>query len=79
MPGGWFWSGTWGGPDREGIWEDDFYEPKRFYSNRSDDRIQAFYERFFAVESFEAFDPEATIDWHYQMALLRKPADAESD
>jgi SAM-dependent methyltransferase len=79
VPGGWFWTGTWGGPDREGIWEDDFYEPKRFYSNRRDDRMRAFYEAHFDVTSFEVIDPEPSIDWHYQMALLRKPADAESD
>ena len=75
-PGGWFWAGTWGGIDREGIWDEDFYEPKRFYSNRTDGRMRAFYEAQFEVEHFTILDPEPEFEWHYQMALMRKPADA---
>lgn len=78
-PGGWFWAGTWGGSDREGVWEQDWYEPKRFYSNRSDDRIRRFYEGTFVVESFEVIDPEPDIEWHYQMALMRKPMPEPAD
>ena len=65
-------SGTWGGQESEGIWEDDWYRPPRFYSIRSDRRIRAFYEEVFEVVSFEVDDPEPSIEWHYQMALLRR-------
>jgi len=71
-PGGFFWAGTWGGPDGEGVWEEDWYEPKRFYSIRSDERMQSFYEPAFEVVDFHAFDPRPDLEWHYQSALLRK-------
>ena len=71
-PGGWFWSGTWGGHDQEGTWEEDQLEPKRFYSLRTDDRMRAFYETSFEVVSFEYFEPEPEIEWGYQSALLRR-------
>lgn len=68
-----FWSGTWGGEDTEGIWQDDFYRPKRFYSLRSDARIQAFYDDCFDVLSFRSWKPnlDRATDWSYQEALLR--------
>jgi len=69
---GHLWAGTWGGTDREGIWENDRYEPKRFYSIRSDERMRAFYEPQFEVLAFDAFDPRPDLEWHYQSALLRK-------
>jgi SAM-dependent methyltransferase len=71
-PAGYFWAGTWGGTDSEGIWQDDRYEPKRFYSIRSDDRMRAFYETHFEVLAFELLDPRPDLEWHYQSALLRK-------
>jgi cyclopropane fatty-acyl-phospholipid synthase-like methyltransferase len=74
-PDGWFWAGTWGGVDREGVWEEDSYEPKRFYSNRSDARMRSLYEKTFHVERFDVIDPEPDVAWHYQMALMRKRAD----
>jgi SAM-dependent methyltransferase len=70
--GGHFWAGTWGGPDQEGTWEDDRYEPKRFYSIRNDERMRAFYETRFTVLSYSTFDPRPDLDWHYQSALLLK-------
>ncbi|MBT8212296.1 MAG: methyltransferase domain-containing protein [Acidimicrobiia bacterium] len=72
-PGGWFWAGTWGGHDQEGTWEDDWYQPKRFYSLRTDERMRAFHEGSFEVVSFEYFEPEPEIDWGYQSALMRRP------
>lgn len=34
-PNGLFYLGLWGGDDFEGVWEDDSYCPKRFFSFRS--------------------------------------------
>ena len=68
---GLFWAGTWGGVESEGIWEEDWYRPRRFYSIRSDEQIQSFYRDVFEISSFVAFDPEPDIEWHYQTALLR--------
>jgi SAM-dependent methyltransferase len=73
-PGGWFWVGTWGDdPGQEGIWEEDFAEPKRFYAIRTDAAIRSLYEQTFEVVSFATFRPIDEIDWHYQSALLRVP------
>jgi SAM-dependent methyltransferase len=71
VPGGFFWAGTWGAPvSSEGIWADDWYDPKRFYSIRSDEDIRSLYEPAFHVMSFETFDPMPDGDWHYQSTLL---------
>ena len=69
--GGLFWVGTWGGPTNEGIWDEDHYEPKRFYSIRDDDLMRSLYEPHFEVLSFHTFSPMREVDWHYQSALLR--------
>ncbi len=71
VDGGLFWAGTWGGPTSEGIWADDWYEPKRFYSIRDDDLMRSLYESHFEVLSFSSFSPMTDSDWHYQSALLR--------
>ena len=40
-PGGWFFWGQYGGIDREAIFADDTYEPKRFFSYVGDDTMLA--------------------------------------
>jgi len=69
--GGLFWAGTWGGDTAEGMWDDDRYEPKRFYGIRDDELMRSLYEPHFEVLSIDTFDPMPEIDWHYQSALLR--------
>lgn len=69
--GGLFWAGTWGGSDGEGIWQDDRYEPKRFYSIRNDDRMRRFHEQTFTVLAYDTFDPRPDLEWHYESALCR--------
>jgi SAM-dependent methyltransferase len=39
-PGGLFYLGLYGGFDFEGIWEDDFYSPKRFFSFHTDEGLK---------------------------------------
>ena len=70
--GGLIWAGTWGGPTTEGIWEEDWYEPKRFYAIRDDALMRSLYEAHFEVLEFEPFRPIPDYEWHYQSALLRK-------
>lgn len=69
---GLFWAGTWGGPDSEGVLEEDWYRPKRFYSIRSDGRMRSLYATSFDLVSFETIDPAIEVGWHYQMARLQK-------
>lgn len=74
-PGGLFYMGVYGGYDYEGIWQDDSYEPKRFFSFYSDEHLEAAVQAVFDVHSFKriAFDgKEATL--HFQSLVLRKPA-----
>lgn len=53
---GLFYLGLYGGEDFEGIWQDDFYEPKRFFSFYSDDTIKEIVQKYFKIESFEAIE-----------------------
>ncbi len=72
-PGGTFFLGLYGGIDREGVWEEDAYEPKRFFSFRTDARFLEVVGEVFDVVSFdrvavEAADPRL----HFQSLILRK-------
>ncbi|MFG3342221.1 class I SAM-dependent methyltransferase [Glycomyces sp. NPDC048151] len=71
-PGGWFYWGQYGGEDSEGVWETDRYEPKRFFSFFTAERIEALAaEHFDLVETH--YEPlESKID-QYQGLILRRP------
>ena len=75
-PGGLWYLGVWGGADEEGMYEDDFYQPARFLSMRSDETMRSAVEAVFTVEWFETFVPEEhrddADDRHMQSMLLRK-------
>lgn len=73
-PGGLFYLGVYGGKDHEGVWEDDPYEPKRFFSLRTDQRLREIVAGPFDVHSFRrvALD-ERTEGLHFQSLILRKP------
>lgn len=62
--------GTWGGVDREFISEADHFDPPRFFSLRSDQRIQSMLSVHGTIESFEAW-PNDRNDWSYQFIVLR--------
>lgn len=75
-PGALFYLGVWGGTDEEGMIEDDFYQPARFLSLRSDATLRSAVEEVFTVEWFETFvpdDPPEDDDRHMQSMLLRRP------
>jgi SAM-dependent methyltransferase len=74
-PTGLFYLAVWGGRDIEGMYENDFYQPPRFFAIRSDERLRAALETTFTVESFETFLPDEQEDddgLHMQSFLLRK-------
>ena len=56
-PGGLVYLGVWGGLDKEGMYENDFYQPARFFSLRSNDSLRAGIESSLCIEWFETFDP----------------------
>lgn len=75
QPNGLLYIGVWGGRDEEGIYDDDFYPPPRFFALRSDAALRAAAEAVFTVESFETFVPEIGKDddgLHMQSMILRK-------
>jgi len=64
--------GVWGGVDDEGMAEEDFYLPPRFFSFRSDRALTALIESSFVIEAFEAFRPDGEDDGlHMQSFFLR--------
>ena len=55
--GGLFYLGLWGGDDFEGIWEEDRYEPKRFFSFHSPKALLDFVQRVFTIVYYRRIEP----------------------
>ena len=70
-PKGLFFYGVYGGQDTEGIWEDDTYEPKRFFAMYKDEDLVQIVKRKFIVEDFHTVDMGEGKP-HFQSLLLRK-------
>jgi SAM-dependent methyltransferase len=70
-PDGLFFCGLYGGQETEGIWEKDFYEPKRFFAMYEDEAIVKVFQRWFRVEDFHTVDMGQGAP-HFQSILLRK-------
>ncbi|GAA2146641.1 class I SAM-dependent methyltransferase [Glycomyces algeriensis] len=70
-PGGWFYWGQYGGQDFEGVWETDSYEPKRFFSFFTADRIEAVAAGHFALVEVNHIALESAVD-QYQGLILRR-------
>jgi SAM-dependent methyltransferase len=72
-PGGVCFLGQYGGHDEEAVYEDDHYEPKRFFAFWADEQIQAEAGKVFQVEVFQVveLDDEGQ-SLHFQILLLRR-------
>jgi hypothetical protein len=70
-PEGLLYMGVYGGPDFEGIWEDDYYRPKRFFSFYPDQQIQEIVARFFQILYFRGIAVGEGKN-HFQSMILRK-------
>jgi SAM-dependent methyltransferase len=71
-PTGLFVLTLWGGLDSEGVYKNDFYQPARFFSLRSDDALRSLVEESFHIESFERpVDREEDDQLHLQVLYLR--------
>lgn len=64
--------GMYGGPDFEGVRDQDSYDPKRFFSFFTDEGLQQQVAQVFEVVSFESIDTEPDGILHFQSLLLRK-------
>lgn len=69
--GGLFYLGVYGGKNSEGVWEDDTYEPKRFFSFHTDHSIRTVVSRHFEVLYFNTVD-YGNASLHFQSIILEK-------
>ena len=73
-PTGIFYLGVYGGRNQEGVWEDDPYRPKRFFSFHTDERLREIVTESFEVCSFRRIFPDGrTGPIHFQSLVLRRP------
>ncbi|QAS51748.1 class I SAM-dependent methyltransferase [Halobacillus litoralis] len=71
---GLFYMGVYGGINQEGIWENDFHEPKRFFSFYQDEDLETVLEQYFTIEAFHKI-PMSHVGngpTHFQGFILRK-------
>ena len=72
-PGGMFYMGVYGGVDSEGVWEQDVYEPKRFFAMYEDDDMREAVGRVFEVAYFGTVKmADGGRQPHFQSMILRK-------
>jgi len=69
-PQGLFYLGVYGGQDSEGIWEEDIYEPKRFFSFFTDEQIIELVEEYYHIESFNKVQYQQE-GLHFQSVVMR--------
>lgn len=68
---GCFYMGLYGGETFEGIYEDDFYKPQRFFTFYEDEEIILIVKEFFDVISFESIKVENR-RMRFQSILMKK-------
>ena len=73
-PGGHFFWGVYGGHDSEGIWEHDSYEPKRFFSFFSEEKVKLLGGNYFELVSFRTLTSEQinNPDLQFQAMIWKK-------
>ena len=70
-PGGLFFMGVYGGCDSEGIWDNDWCEPKRLFTFYADDAIRDVVRKHFAELDFHTA-AMGSDSLHFQALLLQK-------
>jgi len=73
-PNGLFFWGQYGGEYREGVYQDDGYQPKRFFSLLTDTQMQDLALRSFVVEEFWTILIEDLTPLYFQAMLARVPS-----
>jgi SAM-dependent methyltransferase len=70
-PGGLFFLGVYGGFEQEGVHENDWHQPPRFFAHHTDEFMKQAVSPFFEIISFKAipFEKQA---WHFQSFVLRR-------
>jgi len=70
-PAGLFYWGQYGGEERQGVYEEDKYEPKRFFSLLNDEQIREEASQVFGLDEFMSVSPEDSGSLHFQSLILR--------
>ena len=70
-PNGLFFWGQYGGEYREGVYDEDKYEPKRFYSLLDDIQIQEKASTMFDIEDFVTVSIKDITPLYFQSLILR--------
>lgn len=70
-PGGLFFLGVYGGTEEEGIHEDDWHEPPRFFAHHTEAFMRQVIAPFFNIVSFRTV-PLENPAWHFQSMILRR-------
>jgi SAM-dependent methyltransferase len=70
-PGGLFFLGVYGGQEEEGIHENDWHNPPRFFAHHTDEFMQRVTSQFFEIVSFKSI-PLNNGAWHFQSMVLRR-------
>lgn len=73
--GGIFYFGMYGGKSFEGIYEEDFYSPKRYFSRYEDEEIKAIVSKYFDILEFEHVNIEDENYWFQSMTLMKNAGD----
>jgi SAM-dependent methyltransferase len=71
-PSGLFYLGVYGGHDYEGVWPEDNYTPKRFFSFHTDDAIKAVVSEFFDLRYFKPVPVDGETVRHFQSMILQR-------
>lgn len=71
-PGGLFFMAVYGGFEHEGVWDEDYHQPQRFFAFYTDERIQEIVAQIFKLEQFTAVDNNNEVGLHSQILILRK-------
>jgi SAM-dependent methyltransferase len=69
---GLFYWGQYGGVDKDGVYEGDHYEPKRYFSFITDEWLMILAQELFDVVSFKTIELEEEEEFHFQSLVLRK-------
>jgi SAM-dependent methyltransferase len=69
---GLFYWGQYGGVEQAGVYEEDHYRPKRFFSFLRDDQLKKTAEGYFKIYSFKTIELETEENFHFQVLTLRK-------
>ncbi len=70
-PNGLFFWGQYGGEYREGVYDEDKYEPRRFFSLLDDAQIQEKASRIFDIEDFVTVSIKDITPLYFQSLILR--------